>query len=356
MNNIAVLISGGVDSSLVVHQLCKQGYKPSLFYIKIGMEGEDDMGCTAEEDIELCQVIARKYGLSLDIVDLHNEYWDRVVSYAIDKVRSGETPNPDVMCNKLIKFGCFEERVGKDFDFTATGHYAMTEEHNGKIWLATAKDPLKDQTDFLAQIDNLQVSKLMFPIGHLTKTEVRELASEAGLPTAKRKDSQGICFLGKVNYNDFVRRFLGDKEGNIVEFETGKIVGKHKGYWFHTIGQRKGLGLSGGPWFVVKKDIQDNVIFVSRGYDVATQYGYEFNMPNFHFITDNPWLDVMDKPIDVTFKIRHTPEFIKGVLTPFENGYSLVSSEKLQGIAPGQFGVVYDKDSRLCIGSGEISL
>ena len=159
MNNIAVLISGGVDSSLVVHQLCKQGYKPSLFYIKIGMEGEDDMGCTAEEDIELCQVIARKYGLSLDIVDLHNEYWDRVVSYAIDKVRSGETPNPDVMCNKLIKFGCFEERVGKDFDFTATGHYAMTEEHNGKIWLATAKDPLKDQTDFLAQIDNLQVSK-----------------------------------------------------------------------------------------------------------------------------------------------------------------------------------------------------
>ena len=158
----------------------------------------------------------------------------------------------------------------------------------------------------------------MFPIGHLTKTEVRELASEAGLPTAKRKDSQGICFLGKVNYNDFVRRFLGDKEGSIVEFETGKIVGKHKGYWFHTIGQRKGLGLSGGPWFVVKKDIQDNVIFVSRGYDVATQYGYEFNMPNFHFITDNPGLDVMDKPIDVTVKIRHTPECITAGLTPLE--------------------------------------
>ena len=356
MKNIAALISGGVDSSLVVHQLCEQGYRPSLFYIKIGMDGADYMDCSAEEDIELCTAIARNYGLSLDIVDLHHEYWERVASYAIDKIRLGQTPNPDVMCNKLIKFGCFEEKVGKDFDYTATGHYATTRNIDNKVWLGTATDPVKDQTDFLAQIDSLQVSKLMFPIGHLMKSEVRQLAIEAGLPSAKRRDSQGICFLGKINYNDFVRRFLGEKEGDIVELESGKILGKHHGYWFHTIGQRKGIGLSGGPWFVIKKDVANNVIYVSRGYDVATQYGYEFTMPNFHFITDNPWKNQDNTTKEITFKIRHTPEFIKGSLIPVENGYHLVSSTRLQGIAPGQFGVIYDADSTICIGSGEIHL
>ena len=265
---IAALLSGGVDSAVVVHLLCEQGYKPTLFYIKIGMDGAEYMDCSAEEDIELSTATARKYGLSLEVVDLHQEYWENVAAYAIDKVRQGLTPNPDVMCNKLIKFGCFERRVGKDFDFTATGHYATILQRNGKTWLGTAKDPVKDQTDFLAQIDYLQVSKLMFPIGGLMKQEVREIANRAGLPSAKRKDSQGICFLGKINYNDFVRRFLGEKEGAIVELETGKKVGTHRGYWFHTIGQRKGLGLSGGPWFVVKKDIEENTIYVSRGYGV----------------------------------------------------------------------------------------
>ena len=159
----------------------------------------------------------------------------------------------------------------------------------GKTWLVTAQDPVKDQTYFLAQIDSLQVSKLMFPIGKLNKSEVRQLALEANLPSAKRKDSQGICFLGKINYNDFVKRYLGEKEGNIVELETGKIIGKHRGYWFHTIGQRKGLGLSGGPWFVINKDIESNTVFASRGYDVKTQYGNSFYMEDMHFITENPW-------------------------------------------------------------------
>ena len=169
---IAALLSGGVDSSVVVHLLCEQGYKPTLFYIKIGMDGAEYMDCSAEEDIELSTATARKYGLSLEVVDLHQEYWENVAAYAIDKIRQGLTPNPDVMCNKLIKFGCFEQRVGKDFDFTATGHYATTLQCDGKTWLGTAKDPVKDQTDFLAQIDYLQVSKLMFPIGGLMKQEV----------------------------------------------------------------------------------------------------------------------------------------------------------------------------------------
>lgn len=351
---IAALLSGGVDSAVVVHLLCEQGYKPTLFYIKIGMDGAEYMDCSAEEDIELSTATARKYGLSLEVVDLHQEYWENVAAYAIDKVRQGLTPNPDVMCNKLIKFGCFEQRVGKDFDFTATGHYATILQRNGKTWLGTAKDPVKDQTDFLAQIDYLQVSKLMFPIGGLMKQEVREIANRAGLPSAKRKDSQGICFLGKINYNDFVRRFLGEKEGAIVELETGKKVGTHRGYWFHTIGQRKGLGLSGGPWFVVKKDIEENTIYVSRGYGVETQYGNEFRMHDFHFITDNPWKD-QEKEIDITFKIRHTPGFTKGkLIQEGEKQFHILSSEKLQGIAPGQFGVIYDEEAKVCVGSGEI--
>lgn len=353
--NIAALLSGGVDSSVVVHLLCEQGLRPSLFYIKIGMDGAEYMDCSAEEDIELSTAIARKYGLPFEVVDLHREYWDSVAAYAIDKIKRGLTPNPDVMCNKLVKFGCFEERVGKDFDFTATGHYATTVQRDGKTWLGTARDPLKDQTDFLAQIDYLQVSKLLFPVGNLMKHEVRDVALRAGLPSARRKDSQGICFLGKINYNDFVRRFLGEREGAIIELETGKRVGTHRGYWFHTIGQRKGLGLSGGPWFVIRKNVEENIVYVSHGYDVDTQYGYQFRMPDFHFITEDPWAGQAGE-VDVTFKIRHTPDFIKGRLIRESDGLRLLSSEKLQGIAPGQFGVVYDEGAQICVGSGEIQI
>lgn len=351
--NIATLLSGGVDSSVVVHVLKDAGYDPTLFYIKIGMDDDELLHCTSEEDIEMASLIARKYGCKLEIIDLHKDYWDNVVAYTIEKVKLGLTPNPDVMCNKLIKFGVFEQRVGQYFDKTATGHYATTLEKEGKIYLSTAKDPIKDQTDFLAQIDSLQVSKLMFPIGNLMKNEVRIIAEKAGLPSAKRQDSQGICFLGKVNYNDFIRRYLGEKEGPIVELETGKVMGKHKGYWFHTTGQRKGLGLSGGPWYVIKKDIDANIVYASKGFDVEAQYGNEFSMRNFHFITENTW-EGKDDEVDITFKIRHTPEFTKGKIIKTDNNYHLLSNNKLQGIAPGQFGVVYDASSKICIGSGEI--
>ena len=351
--NIATLLSGGVDSSVVVHLLKEAGYTPTLFYIKIGMDDDELLHCTSEEDIEMASLIARKYGCKLEIIDLHKDYWDNVVSYTINKVKLGLTPNPDVMCNKLIKFGVFEQRVGKDFDKTATGHYAKIIEENGKVYLGTAIDPVKDQTDFLAQIDALQVSKLMFPIGNLMKNEVRDIAIKAELPSAKRQDSQGICFLGKVNYNDFIRRYLGEKSGPVVELETGKILGKHNGYWFHTVGQRKGLGLSGGPWYVIKKDVEANIVYASKGFDVQTQYGYELSMRDFHFITDNPWENNSNE-IDITFKIRHTPDFTRGKLVSTHAGVHLLSTERLQGIAPGQFGVIYDADSRICIGSGEI--
>lgn len=350
--NIAALISGGVDSAVAVHLLCEQGYKPDLFYIKIGMDTDDGLSCTAEEDIELASATARRYGLQFNIIDLQKEYWDKVVAYTVDKVSRGLTPNPDVMCNKLIKFGCFEQKAGYAYDKIATGHYASTCNINEKTWLATAKDPIKDQTDFLAQIDYLQVSKLLLPLGGYMKEEVRSIALEARLPSARRKDSQGICFLGKINYNEFIRRFLGERPGAIVELESGKEIGTHRGFWFHTIGQRKGLGLGGGPWFVVDKDIERNIVYVSHGYNTEQQYGNRFRLTAFHFITENPWETNTEQ--EVQFKIRHTDSFQTGLLR-FENGECYITSpNKIQGIAPGQFGVIYDKNAHLCIGSGEI--
>ena len=182
--SVAALVSGGVDSAVSVHMLKEQGIDPHLFYIKIGPDKDTEWNCTSEEDVEICQWLARKYGLKLDVIDLHKEYWDKVVGYTMEKAQQGLTPNPDVMCNKLIKFGCFEEVAGKDFDFTATGHYATTTNIGGKVWLSTSPDPVKDQTDFLCQIDALQVSKLMFPIGHLWKHQVREIAEKAHLLNA----------------------------------------------------------------------------------------------------------------------------------------------------------------------------
>lgn len=352
--NIAALVSGGVDSSVVVYQLKKQGFNPTIFYIKIGMEDEHGyIDCPSEEDIHITTYIARKYGCKLEIVSLQQDYWEKVVDYTIQSVKRGLTPNPDMMCNKLIKFGTFEEKYGKDFDKIATGHYASTTEKNDIIYLSTAKDKVKDQTYFLGQINYLQVSKLMFPIGGLLKSEVRAIASQEKMPSADRKDSQGICFLGKINYNDFIRRYLGEREGAIVEFETGKIVGKHKGYWFHTIGQRKGLGLSGGPWFVIQKDIEQNIVYVSNGYDPENQYGKTINLGAFDFISENPWGN-FEGSIDVNFKIRHTPEFTKGSLEKIGDVYRIRSQEKIQGIAAGQFGVIYDENEQICIGSGVI--
>ena len=351
---IAALVSGGVDSSVVVHQLKEMGHDPTIYYIKIGMEDKDGyIDCPSEEDIEIVTYIAKKYGCRFEIVSLHEEYWGSVVKYTIDSVKRGLTPNPDMMCNKLIKFGVFEHKWGHNFDKIATGHYATTTQQDGLAWLSTAKDPIKDQTYFLGQINYLQASKLMFPIGNLMKYEVRNIALKQNLPSAKRRDSQGICFLGKVNYNEFIERYLGRKEGLIVELETGNILGKHQGYWFHTIGQRKGLGLSGGPWFVIKKDINRNIIYVSKGYDTKHQYGDIINLKGFEFITKDIWGDFVDEK-EITFKIRHTPEFTKGYITKTGDMYTIQSQEPVQGIAAGQFGVIYDSDGKLCLGSGMI--
>lgn len=366
---IAALLSGGVDSSVAVHLLCEQGYRPDLFYIKIGMN-DDGYSCPQEEDLEIVRVMARRYGLKYEVVDLQKEYWDNVVSYTIDKVKRGFTPNPDVMCNRLIKFGAFDQKVGHLYDKTATGHYATTIEGQltlsadrievtageGKTFLGTTPDPVKDQTDFLAQLTGWQVSHSMFPIGSMAKGEVRRIAEEAKLPSAYRKDSQGICFLGKINYNEFIERFLGKQEGPIIEIETGKVLGKHQGFWFHTIGQRKGLYLSGGPWFVVKKDIEQNIVYVSRGYQPEAQMQDWLVMRDMHWITVDPFSVIAQPAMAVKFKIRHVAELRDGTLSVRPDGsYFLQMSEKTNGVAPGQFCVIYTPDGRACLGSGEIA-
>lgn len=355
--SIALLASGGVDSSVALHMLVEAGFKPTLFYIRIGMVDEEGLiSCTAEEDLEMVSLLARKYQLQYEEINLHTEYWERVVSYTINSVKAGFTPNPDVMCNKLIKFGLFEEQVGCKYDYIASGHYASTELIEGKVYLATSPDAVKDQTDFLAQVNLKQLSKILFPLGMLDKHQVRQLAIEAHLPNAGRKDSQGICFLGKINYNQFLERYLGRKEGDIIELETGKSIGKHNGYWFHTIGQRKGLGLSGGPWFVVKKNRAENVVFVSRGYDPITQYGTKIYCQNFDFITEDPFsMAEAANPLPITFKVRHTPEFTKGLFFKEEEGFRIESEVPIQGIAPGQFAVIYNLASHICLGSGAIT-
>ena len=348
---IAVLLSGGVDSSVVLYELVQQGLHPDCFYIKIGPEQEEEWDCSSEEDLEMATAVAHRFGCKLEVIDCHKEYWDQVTKYTMDKVKAGFTPNPYVMCNRLIKFGAFHDKKGKDYDLIATGHYAQTEVINGKKWLVTSPDPVKDQTDFLAQIYDWQLKKAIFPIGHFQKDEVRVIAEREHLINAKRKDSQGICFLGKINYNDYIRKYLGENIGEVLELQTNKRIGQHKGLWFYTIGQRHGLGFGGGPWFVVKKDVSNNILYVSKGYEPSSAFKSEFGVSDFHFLTEEVDLS------NVTFKIRHTPEFHKARMEKInDNEYRLYSECPIHGVAPGQFCVVYDEEHHRCIGSGEISI
>ena len=390
---VAALLSGGVDSSVAVALLVEQGVRPDLWYIQIGPDRDQtDFTCTIEEDLEMARAVAAKYRLPLQVIDLHRDYWEKVVDYTITQVRQGLTPNPDVMCNRLIKFGVFDERVGKDYDIIATGHYAQTEEEivslksenckpegemvNGKLsncklsnrkltWLCTSPDPVKDQTDFLAQLQPWQLQKACFPIGHLPKSEVRAIAEREHLSAAHRKDSQGICFLGKIDYNDYIRQYLGEQPGQVIDRETGRVLGLHRGLWFHTIGQRKGLGFSGGPWYVVEKDMQRNILWVAHGYDPIAAYSDHFFVTAPHWLTVNPFEVNGDNGVNepngarpslsVTVKIRHTPDFCPAVITPLPDDRLEVRTERpLQGVAPGQFCVIYDQQRHRCFGSGEM--
>lgn len=370
----AMLMSGGVDSSVSAQLLHNAGVDFDPFYIKISMEGfDDEYSCTQEEDVEMASAVCRRLDKKLEIIDLHNEYWDNVVRYHLDRVKRGLTPNPDVMCNRLIKFGAFDEKTNHEYDMIATGHYASTcPDEDGRTWLLTAPDPVKDQTDFLANMTPYQVSKAWFPIGTYMKNEVRDMAEKYNLAPKNRKDSQGICFLGKINYNQFIEKHLGINKGPIVEFETGKKLGEHNGFWFHTIGQRKGLGLSGGPWFVVKKNVVDNVVYVSNNPNFSMIDTRSYNgkpviwlgkRENINWCTIDPfpvdddrWWQYSETCPKVMFKIRHSPEFTKGTLHNTNGHMFITDFDNVGGIAPGQFCTLYDENHEICFGCGEIQI
>ena len=366
MSKIALLLSGGVDSSVALHMLCQAGEKPDCFYIHIGLDKDDTYSCSSDEDVEMCKAVTKRYGVNFDIIDLHKEYWDEVVKYTMRKVFAGYTPNPDVMCNTLIKFGAFYEKVGYKYDYIATGHYATRvgygDTNNPEWWICPAKDPVKDQVDFIANIDTKKVpiSKIIFPIGDLMKEDVRRIAEENHLINAKRKDSQGICFLGKINYNEYIEQYLGTQDGDIINVDTDEKIGTHHGHWFHTIGQRKGLGLSGGPWYVVGKNAAKNIVYVSNHQDrthVQEFYCIDVNwltrdMIAYYFSHDHNADNVI---CDIKFKIRHTPEVYSGQMVFYgaDKNVKIISDTPITA-ASGQYCILYSSNYEVCFGCGEI--
>lgn len=351
---IAVLISGGVDSSVALRILKDEGHDLTAFYLKIWLEDElSYLGeCPWKEDLAYVRQICDEAKIPLEVINMQKEYWDNVVDYTIKEAKAGRTPNPDIFCNQQIKFGHFYEKIDDSFEKVATGHYAQISLELGVgssekpiYLLRKAPDPIKDQTYFLAHLSQEQLSRAMFPIGKYKKSEVRELAEKYNLPNKDRKDSQGICFLGKVPFREFIKHHLGEKAGDFVDVHSGKIIGQqHDGYWFYTIGQRQGLGLSGGPWFVVKKDIEKNVIYLAQGYEPELVYKTEFEVGNLHLVNDQ--FPMTNDQLEV--KIRHGESIYPCTL----DGNKVTLKEPVHGVAPGQFAVFYNGD--VCLGCGMI--
>lgn len=347
---IAVLVSGGVDSSVALALLKKQGHDVTAFYLKIWLEDELSYlgSCPWQDDLEFVQSVCAQLNVPLQIISMQQVYHDKVVSYMLKDIEQGRTPNPDMLCNQQVKFGAFYDAIDSSFDYVATGHYAQIEHHPEVSILKKGKDPIKDQTYFLAYLSQAQLKKALFPIGGFEKWEVRKLAEQFQLPTATRKDSQGICFLGKFNFADFLKAHLGVKQGEIVEFETKKVLGVHEGYWFYTIGQRQGLGLSGGPWYVVSKDVEKNIIFVSKAYDAVSEHKHGMVVVNFNW---NQGFASEKLELDVRF--RHGPAVHPCMIDMNQKNIKIVlKHDSRQGIAAGQFAVLYDGD--VCLGGGVI--
>jgi tRNA-specific 2-thiouridylase len=346
----AVLLSGGVDSSVALELAHKRGDDVTAFYLKIWLEDElAYLGdCPWEEDLGYARAVCDRLNIPLEIVSLQSEYLDRVVTVAIDELKAGRTPSPDIFCNHRIKFGAFLDRIGDDFDRIISGHYAQIDRDEKLVRLKQSPDKVKDQTYFLCNLSQEQVVRLEFPIGGMTKNRVRELAEESDLPNKNRKDSQGICFLGKIRYPEFVKFHLGEKTGDIIDIVSGKVLGRHLGYWFHTIGQRQGLGLGGGPWYVVEKDVDQNVVFVSGADEKEERARKRFTLPNPNWIEGLPGIRRLK------VKVRHGPQMSDAYVTVgTENETEVALDQGDPGIAPGQWAVIYDGE--YCLGGGVIA-
>lgn len=348
---IAVLLSGGVDSSVALKLLKDQGHDVTAFYLKIWLEDElSYLGeCPWQQDLDYAQKVCQKVGVPLKVVSLQKEYHDQVVSYTIAEIKAGRTPNPDILCNSRIKFGLFIDKYGADFDKVASGHYAQIMHEEGRNIIMRAPDPIKDQSYFLSHLSQEQLGKALFPIGQFCKAEIRQMAQEFDLPTKDRKDSQGICFLGKFKFKDFVKHHLGTQKGSMIEIETGEHMGTHEGFWFYTIGQRQGLGLAGGPWYVAEKDCDNNIVYISRNYYSADKKRNAFTIENCN------WFSPLENhPRDLQVKLRHGAAQHACTITPQSDGSVCITlQDRDQGIAPGQFAVLYD--GNVCLGGGVIT-
>ena len=352
MSRVAVLVSGGVDSSVALMRLAEGGeHELTAFYLKIWLE--DEMAflgqCPWEEDLEIVRQVCTMAGVPLEVVSLQHEYRNTVISYVLSELEAGHTPSPDVMCNRAIKFGAFVDRVGERFDLVASGHHARVAVRDGLARLLRGADPKKDQTYFLCQLRPDQLARCLFPIGDLSKTEVRAEARRTGLPNADRPDSQGICFLGRVPFDDFVGHHLGEQAGEIREIGSDRRLGEHRGTWFHTIGQRRGLGLGGGPWYVVDKDVKHNVVWVVHAENLADRTRSTFCVPEPNWVAEPPTRR------DLQVRIRHGERLDACTVTrQTDSGIKVEFVETADpGVAPGQFAVLYDGEE--CLGGGMIA-
>ena len=354
MKTVVVGISGGVDSSVAAILLKKQGYNVIGLFMRnwdstlnndfLGNPNLNNNICPQEEDYNDAVKVCEKIGIPLHRVDFVKEYWDYVFTYFLDELKKGRTPNPDVMCNKYIKFDMFAKKARElGADYIATGHYARMIDDK----LYKGKDLNKDQTYFLSQVSKEQLKNVLFPVGELEKSEVRKIAHEYDLITADKKDSTGICFIGERNFKHFLENYLPNNPGDIVDIEAGKVLGRHVGLMYYTIGQRRGLNIGGTKdrLFVVKKDLNKNVLYVASGDESKYLISYSA------IIEDVNLLD--DLPYECNAKFRYRQKDNKVFVTKLDDGNLLVKyPEGVRAVTPGQACVFYKDDE--CLGGGII--
>lgn len=356
---VVVGMSGGVDSSVAAYLLKQQGYDVIGVFMKNWDDKNDSGVCTATQDYEDVAKVAEQIGIPYYAVNFEKEYWDRVFMYFLDEYKHGRTPNPDVMCNKEVKFKAFlDYALDLDADYIAMGHYArLQRDQDGTVHLLRGKDDNKDQTYFLSQLSQKQLQKAMFPIGDLPKPEVRRIAKEANLATATKKDSTGVCFIGERNFNKFLDEFLPAKPGKMVTLD-GEVKGQHYGLMHYTIGQRKGLGIGGGsqsnePWFVIGKDLKTNTLYVGQGYHHERLYATSLTASKISFVVPAE-IKALGNEFHCTAKFRYRQKDTGVTVKLADDWQSLtvIFDEPVRAITPGQEVVFYDGQE--CLGSATI--